>query len=170
MAEVASRPIVLRWPEEHELRAALRAAGVPRLLITDDSRSVPTDGGPLEDWVSSSAGSEEIETRTTALAHRARNGTRASPTVDDDDLLRFGDRWVALGALEARMARLLVERFGAVVRRAELTRAAWGEAVLPANRTDAAIHRFRTHAATIGLRVVTVRSRGYMLSDPAAPS
>jgi DNA-binding winged helix-turn-helix (wHTH) protein len=65
------------------------------------------------------------------------------------------------------MARLLVERLGSVVHRAELTRAAWGEAVVRSNKTDAAIHRFRSHAASIGLRVVTVRSRGYILLDPA---
>jgi Transcriptional regulatory protein, C terminal len=166
VADVASRPIILRWPEDDALRESLRAARIPRLLLVERGRSLPSDLGPLEDWVTSDAGPDEIEARSLALASRADESTHA-PVVDDDDLLRFDDRWAALGAIEARIARLLVERLGAVVRRADLRKAAWGEAATRSNTMDAAIHRFRAHAASVGLEVVTVRRRGYMLVDPA---
>jgi DNA-binding response OmpR family regulator len=75
---------------------------------------------------------------------------------------------VALGPIEARMAHLLVARMGAVVRRAELERAAWGTASRRSNTTDAMVHRFRSHAASIGLQLMTIRGRGYLLQAPGA--
>ena len=168
MGEVSFRPIVLRWPDEHELRAALRARGLPRLLVVTEGVTAPVDLDPLEDWVTSSAQAEEIEARTTALARQADGAERGTPIVDDDDLLRYRGRWVALGAVEARMARVLVQRLGAVVRRAELQRAAWGTEPRRSNTTDAMVHRFRSHAASIGLHLMTVRGRGYVLQVPSA--
>jgi DNA-binding response OmpR family regulator len=165
--EVASHPVVLRWPDEDGLRATLRAQGRPRLLIVTDGQAAPLDLDPLEDWVTSSARAQEIEARASALALRTNGAGAGHPVVDDDDLLRYRGRWVALGAIEARMARLFVERIGTVVRRAELERAAWGRAANRSNTTDAMVHRFRTHAASVGLDLVTVRARGYVLQEPA---
>jgi DNA-binding response OmpR family regulator len=166
--EVASRPTVLRWPDDHELRAALRARGLPRLLIVAEGEAAPVDLDPLEDWVTSSARPHEIQARTSALGFRARG--RELPIVDDDDLLRYQGRWVALGRIEARMARLLVERIGALVRRGELELAAWGRVPPRSNTTDATVHRFRLHAASIGLDLITVRGRGYVLQALAPQS
>jgi DNA-binding response OmpR family regulator len=165
--EVASHPVVLRWPDEDGLRATLRAQGRPRLLVVTDGQAAPLDLDPLEDWVTSSARAQEIEARATALAWRTNGAGAGSPIVDDDDLLWFRGRWVALGAIEARIARLFVERVGTVVRRAELERAAWGRAANRSNTTDAMVHRFRTHAASVGLHLITVRARGYVLQEPA---
>jgi hypothetical protein len=123
-----------------------------------------------EDSVAASARSLEFEARATTLARLADGPPPGSPVVDDDDLLRYQGRWVALGAIEARMARLFVERIGAVVRRVELERAAWGTAPRTSNTTDAMVHRFRSHATSIGLHLVTVRGRGYVLEmGPAHP-
>jgi two-component system response regulator TctD len=158
---------VLRWPDEHELRAALRAHGLPRLLIVPDGEVAPVDLDPLEDWVTASAQGPEIEARTAALALAAEGTHHGRPVVDEDDLLRYQGRWVALGAIEARLARLLVERIGTVVRREELERAGWGGPQSRSNTTDAMIHRFRTRAASVGLDVVTVRGRGYLLREGA---
>ena len=159
---------MLRWPDEHELRAALRAHGLPRLLVVPDGETAPVDLDPLEDWVTSSAQAQEIDARTTALALLAEGAHAGVPVVDDDALLWFRGAWVALGAIEARLARLLVERIGAVVRREDLDRAGWGAASSRSNTTAAMIHRFRSHAASVGLRLVTVRGRGYMLQVPDA--
>jgi DNA-binding response OmpR family regulator len=164
--ELAPRPVVLRWPDEHELRAALRAHGLPRLLIVPDGEIAPVDLDPLEDWVTSSARAQEIEARTTALARLAQSAHAGVPVVDDDGLLWFRGAWVALGVIEARLARVLVERIGAVVHREDLKRAGWGEAAGRSNTTDAMVHRFRSHAAFVGLRLVTVRGRGYLLQVP----
>jgi DNA-binding response OmpR family regulator len=168
VGQVSFRPVVLRWPEERDRRAVLRARGLPCLLVVVDGAAAPEDLNPLEDWVTSSAGAEEVEARTAALARWAEGAEDAVPIVDDDDLLRYRGRWVALGAIEARMARLLVARLGAVVRRAELERAAWGTAPRRSNTMDAMVHRFRSHAASIGLQLMTIRSRGYLLQAPGA--
>ena len=137
------------------------------MFVVADGEAAPDDLDPLEDWVAASARAEEIEARTAALA-RVVEGAEGTPIVDDDDLLRYRGRWVALGAIEARMARLLVERIGAVVRRAELEAAAWGAVPPRSNTTDAMVHRFRSHAASLGLQLMTVRRRGWLLQVPGS--
>jgi DNA-binding winged helix-turn-helix (wHTH) protein len=86
----------------------------------------------------------------------------AKPVVDDDDLLRFHDRWVALGPVEAKVARTLTEHVGELVPRPTIA-AAWQDRSVRANTIDRQLHRLRIHAASVGLVLTTVRGRGYVL-------
>jgi DNA-binding response OmpR family regulator len=83
--------------------------------------------------------------------------------VDEYDVLRNDDRWVALGPVEAKLARELANKPGQVVSRAELEAAAWGEAPVRPNTVDRQMHRLRTHLVAVGLALHTIRGHGYML-------
>ena len=96
---------VLRWPEQSDERASLRHDGVPRLLVVSAGAMPPDDLDLLEDWVSAAADATEIEFRMATLEARARIEPAPAPTIDDDGVLRHGDRWIALGPIEARLAR-----------------------------------------------------------------
>jgi DNA-binding response OmpR family regulator len=83
--------------------------------------------------------------------------------IDEHDVLRAGDSWVALGPVEARLARVLVARPGEVVTRAELQAAAWGDQEVRANTTDRQMHRLRGHLQRVGVALHTIRGHGYLL-------
>ena len=155
---------IVRWPEEEHLRAALRNRRAPRLLLVPKGMAPPADLDRLEDWVSASADADEIEVRLATLAARIDHG---APMIDDDDVLRFGDRWIALGPIEARIARVLTAHAGEVVARGELERAAWGNEPVRPNTTDRLMHRLRIHTARVGLSLATVRGKGYVLEIDA---
>lgn len=167
MVSVEKHVAVLRWPEESEVRSALHARGLARLLVVPKGETPPDDLDRFEDWVSSTADSTEVEARLAALALRADRAERGAPVMDDDDVLRCGGRWVALGPVEARVARALVAHPGEVVARGELERAAWGDQVVRPNTTDRVVHRLRAHAQRVGLALVTVRGKGYVLETGA---
>ena len=86
-----------------------------------------------------------------------------APTVDDFDVLRHDAHWVALGPVEARLARTLTTRPGEVVSRAELAQAAWGAEGVRPNTVDRQMHRLRNHLAKVGLALHTIRGHGYLL-------
>ena len=90
-----------------------------------------------------------------------------TPTIDEYDIVRHGGRWVALGPVEARVARPLIENLGAVVPRGQLEAVAWPDQPVRPNTTDRAMHRLRAHLAVLGLALVTVRGHGYLLEAAA---
>jgi len=122
------------------------------------------DADVLEDWASASAAASEIETRIAALEMRASRLDRAVPSMGEhDDVARFGGRWIALGAVEASIARVLIEHVDQLVTRATIEEHAWkGRAVRP-NTTDRQMYRLRGHLRQIGLELHTVRGKGYVL-------
>ncbi len=152
--------VLVRWPDEHERLEAVRATGVPRLVLVDGGTQPPSSVDPLEDWVRVPAPDDDVRTRVATLAARADHSL---PTVDDDGLLHFDARWVALSPVEQALGRSLVERFGAVVGRDALARRAWPAGVPTRNALDVHMLRLRRRVATVGLEVRTVRSRGYLL-------
>lgn len=93
----------------------------------------------------------------------------APPVLDSDGVLRFGDGWVSLAPIEARVAAALVERFGAVVHRDTLAHAGWPQGAPGRNALDVHVLRLRRRLAPLGLSITTVRSRGYLLAR-ATPS
>jgi DNA-binding response OmpR family regulator len=163
MVSVDQHVAVVRWPDDAEMRHALRARRLPRLLIVPVGATPPDDLDGLEDWVSARADASEIEARMAALATKADRASRGAPKVDDDDVLRHGEQWVPLGPIEARIARALTAHPGEVVARRALELAAWGDQSVRANTTDRLVHRLRAHAAAVGLTLVTVRGKGYVL-------
>lgn len=155
---------ILEWPDDGGRLERLRASGRPRLLLVRDAAPPPATVDPLEDWTRASADPRDVQTRVATLQRRAeRWGER--PRLDDSGLLHYGGRWVALSPLEAGLAGVLVQRFGAVVGRDVLARSAWPDGAPTRNALDVQMVRFRRRIEALGLEVRTVRSRGYLLQQ-----
>ncbi|SRR5579871_1180320 len=155
--------ILVKWPDEFERRARLDGEGVPRLLLVDPSAAPPTLGDCLEDWIRMPAPDEDVAARVASLSARGDRHRPSVPAVDADGVLRFGDAWVALPPVEARLTHALTERFGSVVGRSALARVGWPEGAPRRNALDVHMLRLRRRLAAVGLAIRTVRSRGYLL-------
>jgi DNA-binding response OmpR family regulator len=84
--------------------------------------------------------------------------------MDDAGLVRFGEDWVALPPVEARIMSSLVAGWGVVVPREELTAAGWPEnGIHGRNALDVHITRIRKRLRGTRLALRTVRSKGYLL-------
>lgn len=160
--------VLLRWPGEAGRRHELAAAGVARLLLVDADADLPFVTDPLEDFVVVPAREAEVQARLSTLSARSGASEPASPSIDDDGVVRIGTRWTSLPPVEARLTAALVERFGAVVSRDALARAGWPEGSPGRNALDVHVLRLRRRLLPVGLVIRTVRSRGYLLerSDP----
>jgi hypothetical protein len=87
-----------------------------------------------------------------------------APVLDEDGLLRFGGRWVALSPVQARVVALLLDRFaGGVTTHEELRAAAWGSSARSPQALATLVKRLRRRVEPLGLDVLTVRLRGYVL-------
>jgi DNA-binding response OmpR family regulator len=172
MVEVA----LVRWPDEAAARASLRAAGRPRVLLLVGGEPPPEPVDELEDWIRAPVSDADLRARIDWLTRRlAPLGEPEVPRLDEDGLLHSGGRWVSLPPVEARLARAMLERYGAVVSRDALARAGWPQGAPGRNALDVHVLRLRRRLGPIGLAIRTVRSRGYLLeraepSDRALPN
>jgi hypothetical protein len=153
---------LVRWPTESDRREALRQAGEPRLLLVEQG-APPVPSDHREDWIRLPADDVDLRVRVEALRRRLGAESPGTPDIDDDGVLRVGDRWVALPPVEARLASVLVDRFGAVVSRETLTRVGWPGGSSSRNALDVHVLRLRRRLAPLRLAIRTVRSRGYLL-------
>jgi hypothetical protein len=156
----------VRWPAERDRCDALRAVGLPRLLLVEDGPP-PVADDPLEDWIRVPARDEDLRARTESLRLRAAATIHVRPDLDDHGVLRMADRWVSLPPVEARLTGELLDRFGAVVSRDVLARAGWPSGSPGRNALDVHVLRLRRRLAPLGLAIRTVRSRGYLLERAA---
>lgn len=154
---------LIRWPAEAERRAALASAGAPRLLVVPPTADAPVIDGCLEDWVRLPAADCDVRARVEMLRSRAQAHAAALPILDGV-VLTFRGVGVTLPPLEARLTQVLLERFDAVVSRQVLTGAGWPAGVSGRNALDVHMLRLRRRLAEVGLRIRTVRSRGYLLT------
>lgn len=154
---------LLRWPVEEERRQALGARGVSRLLLVDPDAPAPEAGDCLEDWIRLPASQDDIDARCRGLALRSMTHSSQTPALDLDGVLRVGAHWVSLPPLEARLMAALLDRFGAVVSRDNLSRSGWPTGAPGRNALDVHMLRLRRRISTLGLAIRTVRSRGYLL-------
>jgi hypothetical protein len=102
---------LVRWPAEAERRASLNEAGAPCLLLVE-SGPAPVVSGPVEDWIRVPASDADIAARIESMRRRLEptvEDSPLSPVVDDHGILRWGERWVSLSPLEARLVGALVE-------------------------------------------------------------
>ncbi|MDQ6614227.1 MAG: helix-turn-helix domain-containing protein [Actinomycetota bacterium] len=155
--------VLVRWPAEAVRRAQLALRQLPRLLLLEDNAVPPQPADCLEDWIRVPATEIDVRSRCSALASRAEQHVSASPTLDDDGVLRFGGVWVPLPPVEARLTDALLQRFGAVVSREGLARAGWPDGAPGRNALDVHVLRLRRRIQPLGLVIRTVRSRGYLL-------
>ena len=153
---------LVHWPAEQDRREELRQAGQPRLLLVErGAPPIPTD--ELEDWIRLPADDLDLRVRVEALRRRTDGDVVTVPALDDDGVLRMGDRWVSLPPVEARLTRALLERFGAVVSRDALARSGWPTGSPGRNALDVHVLRLRRRLSPLRLAIRTVRSRGYLL-------
>jgi two-component system OmpR family response regulator len=155
--------VLVRWPAERERLERLRCAGSPRLLLVGQDGPAPVTDDPLEDWIRLPANETDLQARIDGLRRRAHRSESSPPEIDDDGIVRFGDRWVALPPVEARLATALIERYGGVVSRASLTTSGWPGQEPDRNALDVHVLRLRRRLEPLGLAIRTVRSRGYLL-------
>src|SRR3954447_15870885 len=110
---------LLAWPAARIAGRSLTARGCPIVWIVDRAGDPPADWSEIEDWIRLPVDQDELLARIDGVEQRAL--ARANrPWIDDDDLLRHGDEWVALSPLEARLLRRLLQLPNTVVPRADI--------------------------------------------------
>jgi DNA-binding response OmpR family regulator len=155
--------VLVRWPQDAETRERLLREGRPRLLLVETSSTPPLVEDPLEDWVRVPSADADVQARLHTLTLRSRSGHGQPPSLDDDGVIRHEGQWVSLPPVEARITRLLLDRFGAVVSRDALARAGWPDGAPGRNALDVHVLRLRRRLVGVRLAIRTVRSRGYLL-------
>jgi hypothetical protein len=155
--------VLLRWPAEQLRRDELLSEGRPRLLLLEDGAAPPVAPDELEDWIRVPAGEVDLRARVDGLRRRVEAKVEPAPILDEDGVLRLGDRWVSLPPVEARLTAALLDRFGAVVSREALARAGWPAGSPGRNALDVHMLRLRRRLSPLALAIRTVRSRGYLL-------
>jgi hypothetical protein len=154
---------VLRWPDDASWRDQLARERQPRLLLVARGSVPPAPLDALEDWMWDGSDTVELDARTATLASRWLAATAVRPSLDADGVLHAAGRSVALSPQRVALARLLVERFDEVVRHEELMSAGFSGPVRE-GAVYLAIHRLRQRVASVGLVIVPVRGRGFVLA------
>jgi hypothetical protein len=155
--------VLIHWPDDGAKVEALRAAGVPRLFLVEGGVPPPRMVDELEDWIRVPADEVDLHARVETLDRRAHASDPAPPVLDEDDVLWLNSRWVALAPIEASITRALIDRYGRVVGREALHRAAWPEGSVRRNVLDVHVLRLRRRVEPLGVTVRTVRGRGYLI-------
>lgn len=137
----------------------------PRLLLVEPDAEPPDCTDILEDWVRLPVSRADRNARIRTLESRLERREPAAPNLNETGTLQYRGERTQLSAIQAGLVGLLVERFGAVVSREALARAAWPDADPSDNNLDVTIARLRRQLDPVGLRIRTVRSRGYLLTD-----
>lgn len=137
--------------------------GRPRLLLVEEHAEPPIVGDELEDWIRMPVDDIDLRARLDGLQLRLESRREVVPQLDSDGVLRLGDGWVSLPPVEARLTSALIARLGAVVSRDALAQAGWPGGAPGRNALDVHVLRLRRRIDDLGLKIRTVRSRGYLL-------
>jgi DNA-binding response OmpR family regulator len=162
VATPARKPPVelLPWPAGEERRRALAARDLPRLLLVEEDVAPPVVDSLVEDWIRVPASEQDVAARIERLQLLATSAWEP-PVLQDDRLVRFGDRCVALSATQAAVAKALLADATRLVLRDRLEELA---GVDPDTRSlDSVIHRLRVRLAPLGVEIIGIRGRGYVL-------
>lgn len=154
---------VVQWPGEHERLERVRSSATPVLLLVEPGGVPPAPLGELEDWARTDTDALEIHARITALAARADALDAAPGEVDEAGILRVGAHWQPLAPIDARIMAELLAHAGEAVSHAQLKRVGWDDATLSNDVLRVHMVRLRRRIAEAGLRIRTVRGRGYVL-------
>lgn len=158
----------MRWPAEQKARERFRHLDQPRLLIVEEQAAPPVSGDELEDWIRMPVDDIDLRARLDGLKLRLDARREVVPELDADGVLRLGERWVSLPPVEARLTQAMLDRLGAVVSRDVLSQAGWPGRTPGRNALDVHVLRLRRRIDALGLKIRTVRSRGYLLESDAA--
>ncbi|MFI1798107.1 winged helix-turn-helix domain-containing protein [Streptomyces sp. NPDC020379] len=163
-ASAVERVELIRWPVESDRRERCRDRGVMRILVLEAGAEAPLCVDLKEDWVRAPVSADDLRARAEALRIRAA-AAESRPEVDPNGVLRFRWRSALLSPTEARLVARLTESYAEVVTRDDLLRLPQGRTVPSRNALDLHIMRIRRRLAALGLRVRTVRGRGYVLES-----
>lgn len=156
---------LIQWPSDEDLRLELAELRHPRLLLVDSDVEPPECTDVLEDWVRLPVSRTDRNARIRTLESRIEGRGRSEPVLNGHGTLEYRGESTQLSAIQTDIVRLMIERFGAVISRETLAKVAWPDADPSENNLDVTIGRLRRQLEPVGLRIRTVRSRGYLLSD-----
>lgn len=156
---------LIKWPSDEALRRALTERKHPRLLLVEADADPPICSDPLEDWVRLPVPRADRNARLRALEARYEGEEAVLPRLDGLGTLEYRGATTHLSRTQAQLIGPLIERFGAVVGREVLSAAAWPGTDAAANSLDVTVGRLRRQLVPVGLKIRTVRSRGYLLCD-----
>jgi len=156
---------LIRWPSDESLRRELAELRQPRLLLVDSDAQPPKCTDVLEDWVRLPVSRADRNARIRTLESRVETQHPPTPALNGSGTLQYRGESTQLSAIQSDLVRLLIERFGAVVSREDLAAVAWPDSDASDNNLDVTIGRLRRQLVPVGLRIRTVRSRGYLLAD-----
>jgi hypothetical protein len=161
---------ILRIPSEAGRLEQCRAERIPRLLYLEGNVAAPRCTDPLEDWVRPPIQNADLSVRIARL--RAMAVIHMKPSIDEDDMVRFGESCVPVTPLEAALMAEFIESYGSAVRRDCLERVAWlNKPAVRRNALDLHILRLRRRLSQVGLALRTVWGVGYALEPvPAVPA
>jgi DNA-binding response OmpR family regulator len=160
---------VVAWARKHERPTAI-------LMLT--ARDAPADrirglDGGADDYLVKPFDFGELLARVRALQRRPRGvgapvlrlGRLSLDPVPQ--VVTVGDRTVSLTETEYRILELLLRRAPAVVERKAIAEHAWADETDPlgSNAIDVQLSRLRAKLSHAGVRIVTVRGRGYRLEE-----
>lgn len=120
-------------------------------------------------------GDDVVQPRTFRLGPLVRavgerllaTAVRRGPLLLTGTVARVDDEPVELSPTEAQLLAVLAERDGAVVPKADLLRAVWGDGDLDPHVVEVTVGRLRRRLGPAGRLVVAVPRRGYALRVPA---
>lgn len=159
---------LIQWPSDEALRSELAERRHPRLLLVEAEADPPVCADTLEDWVRLPVSRADRNARLRALEERYDGGEPVVPSLDPLGTLEYRGAKTQLSAVQARLIRPMIDCFGGVVGRDTLTSSAWPDTDAAANSLDVTVGRLRRQLVQVGLKIRTVRSRGYLLCDDAA--
>ncbi|AWK11725.1 winged helix-turn-helix domain-containing protein [Streptomyces spongiicola] len=158
----------IRWPAQTDLRNRCRRNGVPRLLVVEGGARPPVCNDPFEDWVRAPISRQDLEARVRALQNRLDD--QQVPTLDSAGTLCFGPHSITISNVQTDLMELLIEHFGEVVYRNELTQRLAERVQRPTrNSLDLHIMRLRRRLSPINLAIRTAWGRGYLLETEDGP-
>jgi len=140
---------------------------MPRLILVEKDAPVPVVVDEYEDWVRVPAPEEDVRARVAGVSMRVRAAGAGIPEIDEYGVVRFGGAHTSVPPVEARLAELLIDRFGSVVGRGDLSEAGWPGGHATRNALDVHVLRLRRRLVEAGLSIRTVRARGYLLEAAA---
>jgi DNA-binding winged helix-turn-helix (wHTH) protein len=154
---------VLDWPEQAGEAEALACAGHLRLLLVAPGVAPPVDWDLTSDWLRRPSEPQDIYARIETIQRRAR--PERIIRVDEDGLLWRGFDWVPLAPAEIPLLHCLLQNMHRLVSHDELYAAAWADGGSTNHRgLDTRVQRLRNRVGNLGLDIVNVRGRGFVLT------
>jgi len=153
---------LIHWPAEEARRSRLASRSQPRLLLVAGTAEPPTSADLLEDWVRLPVDDTDVRARVRSLELRIRAHQPPSPMVSGG-VLRMGAKVATLTPLQSRLIEPLVAGVATVVTRDQLVRAGWPDHRPARNTVDVHMARLRKRLEPLGLTLLTIRSRGFLL-------